>query len=197
MYSLKDSMMIGWLLNIHLLFYQKCPRKRTIEEDVEHWKDIFHWEGSYPQIIKRLLKEKAEFRNLFYYRLGNVKGCLPLLRWIAPPLSTLYIWTENIGGGLFIQHGFATVIAARSIGKYCFVNQQVTIGYISNDEPPVLGDNVVVSCGAKVLGNITVGDNVKIGANAVVTKNVPKNTTVVGIPAYIVKKNGERVYERL
>lgn len=187
--------MLSLLLQIHIILYQKCPRKHLIEQDVDHWKEIFRWEGNYQQVIKRLLKEKEEFRNLFYYRLGNAKGLLPLLKTIAPPLSSLYIWAEEIGGGLFIQHGFATIISGK-IGKHCFINQQVTIGYIG-DKVPLIGDNVLVSCGAKVLGNVTVENNVKIGANAVVVKNVPGNTTVVGVPAYIVKKDGVRTYEKL
>lgn len=184
------------LLNIHILFYQRCPRKDLIEQDVDHWKDIFHWSGTYPQIIKRLLLEKEEFRNLFYYRLGNARGFLPVLKLIAAPLPSLYIWTKEIGGGLFIQHGFSTVIGAEKIGKFCFVNQQVTIGY-NGAEAPVLGDNVHITCGAKVLGNVRIGNNVKIGANAVVVKNVPDNSVVVGVPAYIIKRNGVKVYEKL
>lgn len=72
--------MLSLLLQIHILLYQKCPRKHLIEQDADHWKEIFRWEGNYPQVIKRLLKEKEEFRNLFYYRLGNAKGLLPLLK---------------------------------------------------------------------------------------------------------------------
>lgn len=72
------------------------------------------------------------------------------------------------------------------------VNQQVTIGY--NDlYAPIIGDNVMVTCGAKVLGNVKVGNNVIIGVNAVVVKDVPDNATVVGVPAKIIKMNGVRI----
>lgn len=135
-----------------------------------------------------------EFRNLFYFRTGW-KGKLfaPLCR----PMSTLFIVTDSIGPGLFIQHGFATIIAAKRIGANCWINQQVTIGYAHANECPVIGDNVTINAGAKVIGNVTIGDNSKVGANAVVVKNVPANVTVVGVPAHIVKRDGKRVDESL
>jgi len=112
-------------------------------------------------------------------------------------LSSLYIYADNIGKGLFIQHGFATIIAAKSIGENCWINQQVTIGYSNDTDMPTLGNGVTINAGAKVIGNVTIGDNSVVGANAVVVKNVPANCTVVGIPAYIVKRDGVRVNEKL
>ncbi|MBA3942960.1 MAG: hypothetical protein H0X37_00190 [Herpetosiphonaceae bacterium] len=111
-------------------------------------------------------------------------------------MESLYIPTSTIGPGLFIQHGFSTIIAAKSIGENCWINQQVTIGY-SRDECPTIGNNVVITAGAKVLGNISIGDNTVIGANAVVVKNVPPNCTVVGVPAYIIKRDGKKTKEEL
>jgi serine O-acetyltransferase len=109
----------------------------------------------------------------------------------------LFITTETIGEGLFIQHGFATVIAARSIGRNCWINQQVTIGFSNKDDCPVLEDNVTINAGAKVIGGIKVGKNSIVGANAVVVKNVPENCVVVGVPAYIVKRDGQKVKQEL
>lgn len=169
-----------------LFFYKRSTRKITIDEDIAHWKEILQWSETGSALIKRLLKEKQEFRNLLFYRLGGIRYFSRLLRFFLPPLPTLYIWTQEIGGGLFIQHGFATVIAAKKIGKHCFVNQQVTIGY-NGKYAPIIGDNVTVTCGAKVLGNVKLGDNVIVGANAVVVKDVPSNVTVGGIPAKIIK----------
>ena len=102
-------------------------------------------------------------------------------------MGTLYIETPEIGGGLYIQHGFATMIAAKSIGENCWINQQVTIGYNDHGDPPVIGNNVMITCGAKVLGNITVGDNVVIGANAVVIRDVETGAKVGGVPAHRLK----------
>lgn len=112
-------------------------------------------------------------------------------------MNTLYILTNDIGPGLFIQHGFATVIAAKSIGKNCWINQQVTIGYSTASDTPVIGDHVTVNAGAKIIGNLKMGDHSIAGANAVVVKNVPEHCTVVGVPAYIIKRDGVKVKEKL
>jgi serine O-acetyltransferase len=112
-------------------------------------------------------------------------------------MDTLYIHTSTIGAGLFIQHGFSTIISAESIGQNCWINQQVTIGYSNVTDRPTIGDNVRITAGAKVFGNITIGNNSIIGANAVVFKDVPPNCTVVGVPAHIVKRDGKRVNQPL
>ncbi len=174
----------------------RSPKWALIEEDIQHWQEILLWHGSVNDLLKRLIKDKQEFRNLLYYRLGGMRVLSSVFKYYFPPLPTLYIWTEDIGGGLFIQHGFATVIAARRLGRHCFVNQQVTIGY-NGTEAPVIGDNVTVTCGAKVIGGVKVGDNVVVGANSVVVKDVPADSVVVGVPAFIVKRNGIKCHEQL
>ncbi|SKC18959.1 serine O-acetyltransferase [Dyadobacter psychrophilus] len=108
-------------------------------------------------------------------------------------MSTLYIHTPQIGEGLFIQHGFSTIINAAAIGKNCWINHQVTIGFTNSTDCPTIMDNVTIYAGAKVLGGIVVGDNAIVGANAVVVKDVPQDCTVVGIPARIIKKNGRPI----
>lgn len=100
------------------------------------------------------------------------------------------------GGGLFIEHGFSTIILAQSLGENCWINQQVTIGF-NKGGMPIIGDNVKITAGAKVLGNINVGNNVIVGANCVVLKNIPDNCTVVGVPAKIIKRNGLVVNEKI
>jgi serine O-acetyltransferase len=140
-----------------------------------------------------LMATFPEFRNVFYYRMGLLGR---LVRFLAPPMDSIYLPTPDIGPGLFLHHGFATIVSARRVGANCWINQQVTIGSDASGNPEI-GDNVHVHCGAKVLGQISVGDNVVIGANAVVVKNVPPNCTVVGVPARIVRRNGQRVDEKL
>ncbi len=83
------------------------------------------------------------------------------------------------------------VVHARAvIGKNCMIGQCVTIGGKSGQyEVPVIGDNVEINAGARVLGPIHIGDNVIIGANAVVVKDVPSNCVVAGVPAKIIKSN--------
>ena len=99
----------------------------------------------------------------------------------------MYIWCDSIGPRLFIQHGFATVINAEKIGSDCWINQQVTIGTQYSDEKPIINNGVRICPGAKVLGKITLGENCIVGANAVVTKDVPDYAVVAGTPAKIIK----------
>lgn len=87
-----------------------------------------------------------------------------MLKVLFPGMETLYINTPKIGPRLFIQHGFATNISAKQIGSDCWINQQVTIGYTFAPDPPIIGNGVRVSAGAKVIGNITIGDNAIIAA---------------------------------
>ncbi|MBT9131833.1 MAG: Serine acetyltransferase [Syntrophomonadaceae bacterium] len=95
----------------------------------------------------------------------------------------------KIGRGLFIDHGMGVVIGETAeIGENVTLFQGVTLGGTGKKREkrhPTLGNNVVVGAGAKVLGNIIISDNVNIGANAVIIKSVPQNSTVVGIPGRI------------
>lgn len=103
----------------------------------------------------------------------------------------------KIGEGLFIDHGSGVVIGETAeIGDNVTIYQGVTLGGTGKEKGkrhPTIGDNVVISSGAKVLGSFTVGDNVKIGAGSVVLKPVPPNCTVVGVPGRIVIRDGQKV----
>ena len=98
----------------------------------------------------------------------------------------------QIGKRLFIDHGTGVVIGETTIiGDDCTLYQGVTLGGTGKEQGkrhPTLGNNVMVSTGAKVLGAITIGDNVKIGAGSVVLTDVPPNVTVVGVPGRVVSK---------
>jgi len=129
-----------------------------------------------------------EWRTLLLYRLSKGRAIGSAVGWficlIVGSEKTLRIASPEIGGGLFIQHGFATYITARRIGKRCWVNQNVTIGWTDEGLPESIGDNVKVGTGAKLLGPITVGNDVVVGANAVVLRDVPDGLTVVGVPTH-------------
>ncbi|MDD5622282.1 MAG: serine O-acetyltransferase [Actinomycetota bacterium] len=103
----------------------------------------------------------------------------------------------KIGSSFFIDHGMGVVIGETSeIGNNVTLYQGVTLGgtgKAKGKRHPTIGDNVVISAGAKVLGSIEIGNNVIIGAGAVVVKSVPDNCTVVGVPGRIVKIGGEKV----
>ena len=103
----------------------------------------------------------------------------------------------QIGKGLFIDHGMGVVIGETAvIGDNVLLYQQVTLGGAGLEKGkrhPTIGNNVVIGAGAKVLGNITIEDNSYIGANAVVIKDVPLNSTVVGVPGRITKQDGKKI----
>jgi serine O-acetyltransferase len=103
----------------------------------------------------------------------------------------------KIGNRLFIDHGMGVVIGETcEIGDDVVIYQGVTLGGTGKEKGkrhPTIGNNVVIGSGAKVLGSFKVGDNSRIGANSVVVREVPPNSTVVGIPGRIVWSNGQRV----
>lgn len=98
----------------------------------------------------------------------------------------------TIGKRLFMDHGMGIVIGETAvIGDDCTIYHQVTLGGTGKEKlkrHPTLKNNVIVGSGSKVLGNILIGENVKIGANSVVLKDIEDNVTVVGIPGKVIKK---------
>ncbi len=103
----------------------------------------------------------------------------------------------KIGVGVMIDHGSGIVIGETAeVGDGCTLYQGVTLGGTGKDKGkrhPTLGKNVMVGSGAKILGPFTVGDNAKIAAGAVVLEPIPPDSTAVGVPARVVRQNGQRV----
>jgi serine O-acetyltransferase len=124
-----------------------------------------------------------------------------LARWLSQ-VARLFTGIEihpgaQIGRRLFIDHGLGVVIGETSIvGDGVTLYQGVTLGGTGKEvgkRHPTLLDDVVVGSGAKILGNITVGRNCRIGAGSVVLRNVPDDSTVVGVPGHIIFREGKRV----
>lgn len=163
--------------------------KTLIMQDFRHWCNVEQLSYN-RQTFCRLFRHNAAFRSVVYYRMRKQGGVWRLvqraLRILFPEQPTLYIRTARIGGGMYIQHGFATIVTAESIGNNVWINQQVTIGY-NGASAPTIGDNVVIYAGAKIIGGVHIGNNVTVGANAVVTKDIPDNCVVAGVPARIIK----------
>ena len=144
------------------------------------------------------------FHALLMYRLAhsmNKKGMEIPARAVSQ-LAKFFTGIEihpgaQIGKGLFIDHGSGVVIGETAIiGDNCTIYQGVTLGGTGKDKGkrhPTIGNNVMIGCGAKVLGPFTVGDNSKIAANAVVLSAVPENSTCVGVPARVVRINNKKV----
>ncbi len=146
----------------------------------------------------------AGFHALLAYRIAHwlqVHGVPFLPRFISQVarwLTGIEIHpSAKIGTGFFIDHGMGVVIGETAeIGDYVTLFQGVTLGGTGKERGkrhPTIGNHVVIGAGAKILGAIKIGDNVKIGANSVVLKNVPAGSTVIGVPARIIKSQGERL----
>ena len=175
-----------------------CSKQRKlIEKDVARWNQIDQISFNMFESINWYMTYKKEFRNLIQHRLKNPSRTViamihfVIARILWKPMESLYIYTEDIGGGLYIQHGFATIITAQKIGENCRIYQQVTIGYKNGAHPPILEDNVAVTCGAKVLGDITMHKGSLAAAGAVVVKDVPENAIVAGVPAKVIAYKDE------
>ncbi|MCI8496836.1 MAG: serine O-acetyltransferase [Clostridiales bacterium] len=103
----------------------------------------------------------------------------------------------KLGKGILIDHGMGVVIGETAeVGDYCVIYQGVTLGGTGKDtgkRHPTIGSHCMIGAGSKILGPITVGDNCKVAANAVVLNDLPDGSTAVGVPARIVRRNGVRV----
>ena len=175
-----------------------CSKQRNlIEKDIARWNQIDQNSFNLFESLNWYMTYKKEFRNLIQHRLKNPSRTViamihfAIARILWKPMESLYIYTEDIGGGLYIQHGFATIITAQKIGENCRIYQQVTIGYKNGARPPILEDNVAVTCGAKVLGDITMHKGSIAAAGAVVVKDVPENAIVAGVPAKVIAYKDE------
>lgn len=151
-----------------------------------------------------VLSTYAGFHAIVAYRVAHslLKLHIPFVPRLISQIARFVTGVEihpgaEIGRGFFIDHGMGVVIGETTIvGDDCTLFQGVTLGGTGKEKGkrhPTLGSNVMVSAGAKVLGNIEIGDNVRIGAGSVVLKPVPSDCTVVGIPGHVVRRKGKRV----
>lgn len=141
---------------------------------------------------------------LWFHRIAHWLHCIgiPFLPRFLSFLSRFITGIEihpgaKIGQGVFIDHGMGIVIGETAIvGDYALIYQGATLGGTGKQKGkrhPTLGNGVVVGAGAKVLGNIQIGDNVRIGAGSVVLRDVPSDCTVVGIPGRIARQKSSAV----
>ena len=132
-----------------------------IQQDFKRWCEIKKINASLSSFLL-LFMRYPEFRTTIYYRMKSssifYKVCSYILNIFFKGQKCCYLHTKNIGGGMYIQHGFATIVTAKSIGSNVWINQQVTIGH-KGDAAPIIGNNVRISCGAKVLGGVKIGNN--------------------------------------
>jgi serine O-acetyltransferase len=171
---------------------------RTIKEQIE---TIFREDPAAKSVVEILLCYPG-FHAIVLHRLAHRlyrAGC-PLIPRVISQISRFFTGIEihpgaTIGRRFFIDHGMGVVIGETTeIGDDCLLYQGVTLGGTGNEKGkrhPTLGNNVVVGTGAKVLGNIRIGDSVKVGAGSVVVHPVPDHSTVVGIPGKVVRTRAE------
>jgi serine O-acetyltransferase len=146
-----------------------------------------------PATIVRLLRWHPPLRAMCWYRLGGALKSLEVkgaAGWIQRRLLRLYgleiMVDQPVGGGLYIAHPVGCVLVAASIGENVTIISQVTFGKRDEEVWPTIGDRCFFGVGARVLGGVTVGDDARIGANAVVLDDVPAGATAVGLPARVV-----------
>jgi len=159
-----------------------------------------------PAAVNRLevLLTYSGFHAILFYRLAHFlwKLKIPILPRLLSQIARFLTGIEihpgaTIGAGFFIDHGMGVVIGETSeIGNNVTIFQGVTLGGTGKERGkrhPTLKDNVMVGVGAKILGGITVGEGVKIGANSVVLKSIPPHSTVVGVPGRVLKTRESRL----
>jgi len=178
------------ILLVSIFFYEDIRAAQKKDPAAKSFLEIvFLYQGLHALVSYRVAH--------FFYKLH--------LFFLARLLSQLSRFTTGIeihpgakiGKRFFIDHGMGVVIGETAIvGDDVLLYQGVTLGGTGLEKGkrhPTIGDNVVIGGGAKVLGNITIGDNSYIGANAVVIKDVPPNSTVVGIPGRVTKQEGKKI----
>lgn len=186
--------------------------KEIIGDILSTFKAIHEDEDMYikldPAIEKRwmLWVSSAGFHALMAYRFAHLlwKWRLKLPALIVYTVTRLITAVDihpaaDIEPGVVIDHGVGTVIGSTSkVGRGTLIYHGVTLGSrlpVKGKRHPDIGRNVILGAGAKILGPISIGDNVRVGANAVVLEDVPPGVTVAGVPAKIVKKPNHKVIE--
>jgi len=164
---------------------------------------------SFANLLKQLVLGEA-FTYIFWYRTCRYARQNRLTRLLVFPFALWLMrhhgfrlginipYQTDIGPGFYISHFTGVFVNSRcTIGKNCNLSQGVTLG-LANRGPrkgvPTLGDNVYLGPGAKVVGAVHIGDNVAVGANAVVTRDLPANAVAVGIPARVISHEGSTGY---
>lgn len=182
----KDSWLMSFIENIKSDIQSIKERDPAAKNGLEI---ILTYSGVHAVIIHRVA-------HWFYEK--NLKVTARVISQLGSFLTGIEIHPgAKIGKGLLIDHGSGVVIGETAeIGDNCLIYQGCTLGGTGKEHGkrhPTLGNNVMVGSGAKILGPFKVGDGAKIAANAVVLEEVPPKCTAVGVPARIVRQNGEKV----
>jgi serine O-acetyltransferase len=173
----------------HIFRFTISEKRALLDGDLQRWTSLFGPLNSKTALGRvvdfvYIMTYYPEYRSVFYFRhryFGHAFGFL------CRGLPDVAISAGKCGPGLFLQHGFGTLISADSIGENLTVGQQSSIGYAVNGvDRPTIGDNVIIGAGVRVLGRLHVGDNARLSANSLVIANVPPNCVVMGVPAKVI-----------
>jgi serine O-acetyltransferase len=180
-------------------FFYEMIKNDYILQDLPRWKERLKiTELSERESFIYCFKSRQDFRSLIRYRVKRYdslelsRGFQQITRSSNSFVPALYLSCKNIGPGFYIEHGFSSILFASSIGDNFHLNQCVTIGS-GKGGVPTIGNDVSVFCNSVIIGNINIGDNVKIAAGSTVVDNVPDNCTVASPKAVIIKRNGSEV----
>lgn len=169
-----------------LLLLSKDETKSLVKSDIEE----LNKRNSNTFSFFYYILFNPSFRALFYHRLGKLSF---FIKWYLPGEKNCLIGSHvEIGRSAYFAHAFATVINAKSIGYGFACRQLTTIGNKidgRNDLIPTIGNNVTIGANVTIIGNIKIGDNCIIGAGAVVTKDIPDGSIVVGNPCRILSQS--------
>lgn len=162
-----------------------------------------------PDLLRSVLSD-ASYRYCFWMRTCRFTRSHPVLRFVLYPFAKMYLthltyklgisipYTTSIGSGFYIGHFGGIVVNEKSvIGRNCNISHGVTLGVANrgrNKGCPTIGDNVYIGPGAKIVGAVRVGSNVAIGANCVVTRDIPDGSVVVGVPGRVISHQGSAGY---
>ena len=160
-------------------------KNKLAQIDFQRWKDYMHLsQHTDYNAFCFLMRYYPNHRSLLYYRVGKLyKHTYGIT---MPGIANCYI-SASCQGGVLIEHGYSSIIVANKIGENFFFHQNCTVGH-NHGGKPTIGNNVTLFAGAVVAGPIIIGDNVKIGANALVLQDIPDNSIVYGNPC-IIKSN--------
>ncbi len=175
----------------HIILYGISKNQKETDKDILRWAEARGMKGSKISLLLSFLADSSDFRTIFYFRNRGVFARILNLYCKREKYFRIDL-TTKLGGGILTGHPYSTILNANSIGENFYVNHLVTVGEIDGKRPTI-GNNVSIYTGAIIIGDITIGDNAVVGAGSVVVKDVPENCVVVGNPAKIVKKNGQKV----
>lgn len=181
------SVIFSWVYIPHFLAFLSLSKSKRvlIRSDLDGMKNQIQIVIPFSLLLLYFLHNNPYYRNLFYFRIGAERALL--IQWYRPgDKYFIFSQTTKIGKGFYFTHPYSTIINADTIGDNFHCIHLTTIGK-SKDKRPIIGNNVQCGANVTILGGVTIGNNVIIGAGAVVVKDIPDNVVVAGNPARIIR----------